>query len=885
MANDIAELGIRYDSANLKKAKADLEALVPASAKAEKATLAVARASEAQARAALAAARANAGATAEEIKAAEAAVRQAAAATAAARANAAAAGALNAVGKAAASAAGQTTAAGNAANQAAAGVNNIGNAAQNSAAKLARLGSVANDNLIKVQATPANIAAQFQDIGVTAAAGMNPLLIGLQQGAQLGTAFAGGLRNIGAALRQVISPMSLFAIGLATAIAYAIQWGMEFFTAGKKTEEFGDKVEQATFATSALNNAQGILGSVMDITTGKINTQSAALIALARAQLAVAQIESRERMAKAGEDISKFTGQYGPRYNAAAAQGLLQQDKPLARLQEELRTGKKSADQVIKSLEGMVALGQLGQGMFIDLAKAYANFGVEAENQKIFEDARKLLDGEKTGTGYLLKPEEKSRGKSDGEKLIDVWAGADAQIAAENTRRLAAGLNVTNEEAAIMEQRTKLLNELQTKGLPITDATRAKVEELAVAYGKAKSAADLAESMTKIIRGSDKDIADLDKQIAAIGLYGRNLAYAAAMAKLLAEAKSSGMTDAQIGAARPVFESKAGKIADKSEQLREKEFMQSLIEGAEERNRQLATERGQLGLTGAALLAYRYEQEMLNAALREHIDLSDPQKAAIKETARLYGEQAEAIQKAAEAIEFDRSTTRGFFRDLIQGARDGKSAWQSFSDAFNNVMDRIIDKLLNEVLDAIFQVNSAAQGGGGGGLMGFLTSAAGLLGGSGAFGSASSINETALGSLRGTRTVGFGGGPNPDGSISLTGFAKGDAFTNSIVSRPTAFAFGKGGANLGIMGEAGAEAVMPLQRGPDGSLGVQMYGSSNDNGGAPAPGPVTFDMRGAVVTEDLLAQMNSIAADRADVAVVRERTRNERTAQRRFAKK
>jgi len=44
-------------------------------------------------------------------------------------------------------------------------------------------------------------------------------------------------------------------------------------------------------------------------------------------------------------------------------------------------------------------------------------------------------------------------------------------------------------------------------------------------------------------------------------------------------------------------------------------------------------------------------------------------------------------------------------------------------------------------------------------------------------------------------------------------FAAGDSFTNSIVSRPTNF-------NMGLMGEAGPEAIMPLHRGADGSLGV-----------------------------------------------------------------
>jgi len=55
-------------------------------------------------------------------------------------------------------------------------------------------------------------------------------------------------------------------------------------------------------------------------------------------------------------------------------------------------------------------------------------------------------------------------------------------------------------------------------------------------------------------------------------------------------------------------------------------------------------------------------------------------------------------------------------------------------------------------------------------------------------------------------------------------FAKGGAFTNSILSKPTAF--GLAGGGTGIMGEAGPEAIMPLARGADGSLGVQMVGGT-----------------------------------------------------------
>ncbi len=49
-------------------------------------------------------------------------------------------------------------------------------------------------------------------------------------------------------------------------------------------------------------------------------------------------------------------------------------------------------------------------------------------------------------------------------------------------------------------------------------------------------------------------------------------------------------------------------------------------------------------------------------------------------------------------------------------------------------------------------------------------------------------------------------------------FANGGAFTNSIVSAPTAFGMAGGGA--GVMGEAGPEAIMPLTRTSSGKLGV-----------------------------------------------------------------
>ncbi len=91
----------------------------------------------------------------------------------------------------------------------------------------------------------------------------------------------------------------------------------------------------------------------------------------------------------------------------------------------------------------------------------------------------------------------------------------------------------------------------------------------------------------------------------------------------------------------------------------------------------------------------------------------------------------------------------------------------------------------------------------------------------------------------------FSGGSSVSGSevfsvIDAAGlFAKGGAFngsdslskySNSVVTSPVMFAFAKGGTpNMGIAGEAGPEAIMPLKRGPDGNLGIRAVGSTNND--------------------------------------------------------
>ncbi|MDV5239917.1 phage tail tape measure protein [Leclercia adecarboxylata] len=105
--------------------------------------------------------------------------------------------------------------------------------------------------------------------------------------------------------------------------------------------------------------------------------------------------------------------------------------------------------------------------------------------------------------------------------------------------------------------------------------------------------------------------------------------------------------------------------------------------------------------------------------------------------------------------------------------------------------------------------------------------------------SSSGILGTLASSVAGAFGGGAAAGATPSGAYtaaagSLTFNAKGgvydspslSAFSNSIVDTPTFFAFAKG---AGVMGEAGPEAIMPLTRAADGSLGVRAVSSGVNN--------------------------------------------------------
>lgn len=669
------------------------------------------------------------------------------------------------------------------------------------AANNASVGVAASAGAIK--ANTGNIAAQFQDIGVTAFMGMNPLLIALQQGTQLSAVFAQSGASLGSTLagafRQVLSPASLLTIGIVALVAVLIQYGMEALNSADKTSKLEKAIKDTQITTYALGDAQTALSNVFDLTTGKIKTQSEALRGLARAQLEVIRVTAIKDQAEARKTIAEGRGRNTPGIANAAGvpsmTGIGLTGRTSANVNQRIidlfTSGKITSTQAIDGMERLRKAGKLTEEQFIKLTGAVASFGVAGENMKIYDDARAALNGDKGALQQFLnlpKPRKTPKGpKTDAEKLADIYTAANADIAAEKARALAEANQLSATEAAKLEKQTALLNSIQQKGIPITDAIRKKVGELADEYARVKIDADVSKVINDSTAGIERQRQAIEDETKLIGLYGD--AYARARREMEAQrALRAALPRGEIAIVPNLTSDLSDAAEAQGRAMRAEKLRKESVDAAYAMDR----ERAAISLTGAAAIQYAYVTERLVEAKRQGIALSPAEVSAIEAAGDAYAAQRHAIDEYRRNIEDARESVKGFFSDWIGGAMRGEGAIKAFGQATMNVLNRIIDRLLNSVLDR------------------FLDSA---------FSSISFGGQRNAYGVEGTDGVYAKGGTFG----TARRFAQGGAFTNQIVTSPTLFRFAKGSA-LGEMGEAGPEAIMPLKRGPNGSLGVQMHG-------------------------------------------------------------
>ena len=172
---------------------------------------------------------------------------------------------------------------------------------------------------------------------------------------------------------------------------------------------------------------------------------------------------------------------------------------------------------------------------------------------------------------------------------------------------------------------------------------------------------------------------------------------------------------------------------------------------------------------------------------------------------------------------------------LKEALKSGELSWQSFAQALSgiaqNLANRLIDSAFKPIEDALFRAFSGG-GGSGGGIFGWIGKATGGLFGGGRFAKGGAFGSTG----------------------EITAFASG-----GVVSQPTVFPFARG---IGLMGEAGPEAILPLRRGRGGRLGVEAGGTQS----VPQITPRIINVLDPSLAGDYLA---TPAGERAIVNVIR----------------
>jgi ribosome recycling factor len=522
-----------------------------------------------------------------------------------------------------------------------------------------------------------NLAAQFQDIGVTAAMGMSPLQIALQQGTQISAVLgpmgaAGAVKSLGAAFLSVISPVSLVTIGLVAGAAAAIQYFGSMESGSEKSEkalkkeaELIDAVVQkwgdALPALKAYNDERGKLASGKDIkeTAGIAAEEQWSSL---RKQLSEVNIEFTDmtsRLAQLGKDENQV-GNLQRSFNdlasgiedgtASAELAKKVQDELLALVKDganpEIAAFAKTFEALGKAIataSGKASEFKTEAAVLVDLVKKLGPLG---QLGPILSGDGKFLINANDQQNYRAQQEAnknpliESNGRMMGvptpeSKPIQIGIEPDkapkkAETAAEKAKNAYRDLLKTADDRIAQ---LKLESDLLGQYGSATDTAKFRLDLLQQAEDKGRSL-------------SPAQRAEIEKKVEVYGRYAEVLRQAANPTienpqGLIVNVPTPERKPIQLGDEPSKAAKKAETAAEKA-----KNAYRDLLKSADDRIGSLKLETELLGQYGAATDAARFRLDLLQQSEDKGRSLSEAQKAEIESKVELYKKYSEALGQA-----------------------------------------------------------------------------------------------------------------------------------------------------------------------------------------------------------------------------------------------
>ncbi len=510
----------------------------------------------------------------------------------------------------------------------------------------------------------ANIAAQFQDIAVTSAMGMNPLQIALQQGTQLSSVFAtmGSGRQVvaglAAAFTSLVNPVSLVTLGLIAGGAAAIQYFQSVASGG---DESAEKIkEQAQLVQNLAERWGDVIPALREYANELARAQDAADIRQA------AGVVNEKTLKDVRSDIKDTQASYAAFVADLRAGG--EEPEIIKQFEDAYQQFAKAAK------EGKLETADV-QRVQDALAAALKSTGIPAiaEFKKIFDE---LSASAKTAAGSVSEVND----AASRDIPMSAWRSFNPQTGKLETNASIGDENIRNpgfmtpEIGPVPGRRPNI----ELEGLPGAEKLETKAET---------AAQRAANAYRDLIKSADDRIGQIQQEIELLGKYGVDVDAARLALDLFQQSEDKGRS--LSAEQRKEIEKKVELYKQYSETLAKAKLQQDLMQdmrfnSLSKQDQQITTVLRQYGLPE---------------------DLNSNEAGMIRQSLNIEDARSEL------------KSFLGDFKDALlnNGGDIGKAFAESISNALLNsaskIWDKWIDQFVNQLISSV--TGNASSGGGG----------------------------------------------------------------------------------------------------------------------------------------------------------------------------